>query len=189
MRAADEGQSLLELEARLAAVGGAGGRGAGDERAGTVGGVCRVERVVDVDEDDGAAGRGAGGGAEGRDLRAQLVDEGRREDEVVGVGERVCVSLAALQGVGEAQSAGELPEVLRAAELEEESPVVARGEVVVEAGGEGAVAGRSADELDVGGEFGGRVGRRGGRLEAPACEGGRRGEWEERVLLDGDEGA
>src|SRR5437763_11251690 len=154
MRAADGGQRVLKLEARLGAFGRAARRGAGDERAGAVFAVARAERVVDVDEDDGAGRRRAERGPQARGLRAKLVDERGREDEVVRVGERFGVALATLQAVGEAQAAAELAEVLRAAELEEEGGVVRRRVVVVEARGESVRARGCGDALDEGREIG-----------------------------------
>jgi hypothetical protein len=112
VRAADEGERVEDLQARLGAVGRAGGRRAGDERAGAPG--RAAERVVDVDEHDRPPDGRARRGAQARHLRAQLVDRARREDEVVRVGERVRVARAALQALGEAQAAAELTQVLRA---------------------------------------------------------------------------
>lgn len=102
VRAADDGERVLNLPARLAAVARARVRRAGDERAGAVDGVVGRDGIVDVDEDDGARRAAAGfeRGRESRDLRAELVDGARGDDEVVCVGEGVRVARAALQGGG-----------------------------------------------------------------------------------------
>jgi hypothetical protein len=120
-------------------------------------------------------------------LKAKLVNDRRREDEVVSVGDGVRVALAALQRVGESEAAAELPKVLRARALEENRAVVRLREVVVETRAEGVRAQRRRDALDEGREFGGRVGRGGRRLEASARESGRRRQRERVVLKDGDE--
>ena len=163
MRAADDGQSLLQLKARLGAVGRARGGRAGDERARLPG-----ERVVNRDEHDGARARRARRGAQARGLRAQLVDRRRREHEVVRVGERVRVAPARLQAVGEARAAAELAQVVRASELKEERAVVTFRVVVVEPRRERRGAQGRRDAFDEGREFRGRVRRRGLGLPAAA---------------------
>jgi hypothetical protein len=121
-------------------------------------------------------------------LGAKLIDDARRDDEVVRIGERFGVARATLQAVCEAQAAAELSQVFQPSELEQECGVVRVVEPVVETRGEVVCARGRRDAFDVGREFCRFAQRVGGDEFSPAAdECGRRGEREERVVLDGQE--
>ena len=193
VRAAQDGERVLNLEARFAPVACARVRRTGDERARTILCLVNSERVVNRDEDDGArtlARTRAERRSQARDLRAQLIDDARRADEVIRVGERVGMARAALQRVGEARAPAELSEVSAAPALIEKRAVVEFGKVVVGARGEVARAKRRAHVRDERREFGGLVSGIVGRgFRAARRERGRRGQRETRVRRDGNERA
>ena len=91
---------------------------------------------------------------------------------------------AALQGVGEAESAAELAQVPLPPELQEERGVVRARKIVVEARAQGLVTQGRRDALDKGREFGGGVGLCGRRFKSSPDECGRRGQGERGVLFD-----
>ena len=96
-------------------------------------------------------------GRQARKLHARLIDEGRRENDIVGVGNGISVSRLAEQRFCQTIAAAKLPQIILPAQLVKNGPVVQVGKLVIDARSQGVILNGGRDTGDKRRDAGSRV--------------------------------